>query len=158
MRVLMFGWEFPPFNSGGLGTACLGLTKALSRKGTVTFVLPAGSTCTSTIWTWCSPTTADAVKAVNSLLAGYVTDTLSRADGRAPAGAREALRAGPVRGDEPLRREGAGTRQDDRPRRHPRARLALLPRGDGRSMRLRAREALSRTCTPPNSTARRTAR
>jgi len=39
--VLMFGWEFPPFNSGGLGTACLGLTKALSGTGTnVIFVLP----------------------------------------------------------------------------------------------------------------------
>ncbi|KKT36370.1 MAG: glycosyl transferase group 1, partial [Parcubacteria group bacterium GW2011_GWC1_44_26] len=27
MRVLMFGWEFPPHNSGGLGTACFGLTR-----------------------------------------------------------------------------------------------------------------------------------
>ncbi len=37
----MFGWEFPPHNSGGLGTACYGLTKALSRKDVnVTFVLP----------------------------------------------------------------------------------------------------------------------
>lgn len=37
----MFGWEFPPFNSGGLGTACEGLTKALSAKGTeIVFVLP----------------------------------------------------------------------------------------------------------------------
>ncbi len=41
MRVLMLGWEFPPFISGGLGTACYGLTKALSRRQTgVTFVLP----------------------------------------------------------------------------------------------------------------------
>ena len=30
MRVLMFGWEFPPHISGGLGTACYGLTKGLS--------------------------------------------------------------------------------------------------------------------------------
>jgi len=37
----MFGWEFPPFSSGGLGTACYGLTKGLKNKGTdVTFVLP----------------------------------------------------------------------------------------------------------------------
>ncbi len=37
----MFGWEFPPHNSGGLGTACYGLTKALSRRDLqVTFVLP----------------------------------------------------------------------------------------------------------------------
>lgn len=41
MRVFMLGWEFPPFISGGLGTACYGLTKALSQRQTdVTFVLP----------------------------------------------------------------------------------------------------------------------
>ncbi|MGD0784222.1 MAG: glycosyltransferase [Sedimentisphaerales bacterium] len=37
----MLGWEFPPFISGGLGTACYGLTKAMSKLGLeVTFVLP----------------------------------------------------------------------------------------------------------------------
>ena len=41
MKVLMFGWEFPPFNSGGLGTACYGLTKGLHKHDVqVTFVLP----------------------------------------------------------------------------------------------------------------------
>ena len=41
MRVLMLGWEFPPFISGGLGTACYGLTKAMSGIGTdIMFVLP----------------------------------------------------------------------------------------------------------------------
>ena len=41
MRVLMFGWEFPPFRSGGLGTACYGLTKGLSKNNVdVIFVLP----------------------------------------------------------------------------------------------------------------------
>jgi glycogen(starch) synthase len=41
INVLMVGWELPPFNSGGLGEACLGLAKALSRKGVnITFVLP----------------------------------------------------------------------------------------------------------------------
>ncbi|NLH40680.1 MAG: glycosyltransferase family 4 protein [Planctomycetes bacterium] len=41
MRVFMLGWEFPPFISGGLGTACYGLTKALDQLGVkVTFVLP----------------------------------------------------------------------------------------------------------------------
>lgn len=40
-RVLMFGWEFPPHNSGGLGVACYGLTRALTRTDvSVTFVLP----------------------------------------------------------------------------------------------------------------------
>src|SRR5438270_7541494 len=41
MRVFMLGWEFPPFISGGLGTACYGLTKAMSAIGQdVMFVLP----------------------------------------------------------------------------------------------------------------------
>lgn len=41
MRVLMFGWEFPPYMSGGLGTACFGLTKGLVTLGhEVVFVLP----------------------------------------------------------------------------------------------------------------------
>ena len=42
MRVLMFGWEFPPNISGGLGTACYGLTKGLSSFDDVdvTFVVP----------------------------------------------------------------------------------------------------------------------
>ncbi len=40
-KVLMFGWEFPPHNSGGLGVACFGLTKALAKKNTqIIFVLP----------------------------------------------------------------------------------------------------------------------
>ncbi len=41
MKVFMLGWEFPPFISGGLGTACHGLTKGLDAIGVeVTFVLP----------------------------------------------------------------------------------------------------------------------
>ncbi|MEK7642402.1 MAG: glycosyltransferase family 4 protein [Patescibacteria group bacterium] len=37
----MFGWEFPPFNSGGLGVACEGMARALSIKGVdLSFVLP----------------------------------------------------------------------------------------------------------------------
>jgi glycogen(starch) synthase len=41
MRVLMLGWEFPPFISGGLGTACRGLTDAMRRLQTrILFVLP----------------------------------------------------------------------------------------------------------------------
>ena len=41
MKVLMLGWEFPPHISGGLGTACFGMTKALvSRDVEVLFVLP----------------------------------------------------------------------------------------------------------------------
>lgn len=42
MKVLMFGWEFPPHILGGLGTASYGLTKGLSMQSDmdVTFCLP----------------------------------------------------------------------------------------------------------------------
>jgi len=41
MKVLMLGWEFPPFIAGGLGTACYGLTRAMDHLGhEITFVLP----------------------------------------------------------------------------------------------------------------------
>ena len=42
MRVLMFGWEFPPHISGGLGTACFGLTKGMAKLNEVevVFVVP----------------------------------------------------------------------------------------------------------------------
>lgn len=41
MKVLMFGWEFPPHISGGLGTACHGLTNSLSQENIdVLFVVP----------------------------------------------------------------------------------------------------------------------
>ncbi|MBS3821864.1 MAG: glycosyltransferase [Planctomycetes bacterium] len=45
MRVFMLGWEFPPFISGGLGTACYGLTRSLDEAGVdVCFVLPTAVT------------------------------------------------------------------------------------------------------------------
>lgn len=41
MRILMLGWEFPPYLTGGLGTACYGLTRAMSARGNeVSIVLP----------------------------------------------------------------------------------------------------------------------
>ncbi len=44
MKVLMLGWEFPPFSSGGLGTHCYYLTKSLKEKNTqITFIMPGGS-------------------------------------------------------------------------------------------------------------------
>ena len=37
----MFGWEFPPHITGGLGTACFGMTKGLAKNGVeVLFVVP----------------------------------------------------------------------------------------------------------------------
>ena len=41
MKVFMLGWEFPPYISGGLGTACYGLTKGMSQVGIeIIFLLP----------------------------------------------------------------------------------------------------------------------
>ncbi len=41
MKVLMFGWEYPPHITGGLGTACFGLTKAMVHQGDeVIFIVP----------------------------------------------------------------------------------------------------------------------
>jgi glycosyltransferase involved in cell wall biosynthesis len=42
MRVLMFGWEFPPHIAGGLGTASYGLTRGLAEQPDteVIFVVP----------------------------------------------------------------------------------------------------------------------
>lgn len=40
----MLGWEFPPFSSGGLGTHCYNITRAMSQRGLdVTFVMPGSS-------------------------------------------------------------------------------------------------------------------
>ena len=47
MRVLTFGWEFPPHASGGLGMACQGLSRELTKAGVeVLFVLPRQQTVT----------------------------------------------------------------------------------------------------------------
>lgn len=41
VHSLMFGWEYPPHHSGGLGVACQGLVKGLLKNGaTITLVLP----------------------------------------------------------------------------------------------------------------------
>ncbi len=41
LRTLMFGWEYPPHHSGGLGVACQGLVRGLLKNNVaVTLVLP----------------------------------------------------------------------------------------------------------------------
>ena len=41
LHTLMFGWEYPPNHSGGLGVACQGLVRGLLKNGVrVTLVLP----------------------------------------------------------------------------------------------------------------------
>lgn len=80
-RVLMFGWEFPPHHSGGLGVACYGLTRAMSQLGNeVTFVMPKKLAVGAP---WAKFVFADmpSVKAlaINSPIMPYETSTKSRA-------------------------------------------------------------------------------
>ncbi len=59
----MFGWEFPPRLSGGLGRVCQALTGALARRGCrVTFVAPtvAGDEAPAGVTLLSPPPTADA--------------------------------------------------------------------------------------------------
>ncbi|MDA3856376.1 MAG: glycosyltransferase family 4 protein [Candidatus Woesearchaeota archaeon] len=44
MKVLMLGWEFPPYFAGGLGIACYELTKSLSKIDNIdiTYIMPYG--------------------------------------------------------------------------------------------------------------------
>lgn len=76
LKVLMFGWEFPPHNSGGLGTACFGLTKALAaQKAKVTFVLPRGETIEADFGSIVSANIpAISIKAVPGLIYPYITE------------------------------------------------------------------------------------
>ncbi|MFW5885245.1 MAG: glycosyltransferase family 4 protein [Patescibacteria group bacterium] len=55
-KVFMIGWEWPPFNSGGLGVACQGLAKALSmRVSKVVFTLPVKVETTDNFVELCYP-------------------------------------------------------------------------------------------------------
>lgn len=41
MKILMLGWELPPYNSGGLGVACYQMCKSLSMKDVdIEFIIP----------------------------------------------------------------------------------------------------------------------
>ena len=76
MKVLMFGWEFPPFNSGGLGVACEGLAKALALLGVkVLFVLPKKLNCHHPNFNiiFADDTDCLKIKAVNSIITPYIT-------------------------------------------------------------------------------------
>lgn len=81
MRLLMFGWEFPPHHSGGLGVACEGLTHALAARGIeITFVMPKKLDVGASWARFLFADTNVGVRAVNSILKPYVTGkTYSRA-------------------------------------------------------------------------------
>jgi glycosyltransferase involved in cell wall biosynthesis len=80
----MFGWEFPPFNSGGLGVACEGLSKALASSGVgLTFVLPFKIPISAP---WCKFVFANESTdlmddtQIKSLFAGYQSHSYSSSD------------------------------------------------------------------------------
>ena len=80
----MFGWEFPPFNSGGLGVACEGLSKALSSGGVdLTFVLPFKIPISAS---WCKFIFADESadlmneKQIRGLFAGYQSHIINSSE------------------------------------------------------------------------------
>lgn len=75
MKVLMFGWEFPPLNSGGLGTACYGIAKSLSEKGMeINFVLPQNRKVPEKFLNVISAKLPKIkIKEVDSLLVSYMT-------------------------------------------------------------------------------------
>ncbi len=76
MKVLMFGWEFPPHSSGGLGTACAGLTKGLSNHGVdVTFVIPSSKIDVQS--SHVNLIVADRTKAKQSISVTFVDSLLS---------------------------------------------------------------------------------
>ncbi len=95
----MFGWEFPPFQAGGLATATVGLVKGLLRNGVhVTLVVPfeAGASPIPGLRLVSAATHSEELKVlrIDSPLLPYQTE---RQYSEVFAGARE-RRAGPVRG------------------------------------------------------------
>ncbi|HLF55102.1 MAG TPA: glycosyltransferase family 4 protein [Candidatus Nanoarchaeia archaeon] len=77
LRVLMFGWEFPPYKSGGLGTACYGLTKGLAKNGCkVTFVMPVAPKGAKAKFVKLIGATSNVkIKEIDSPLTAYMTST-----------------------------------------------------------------------------------
>ena len=70
----MFGWEFPPHNSGGLGVACQGLSRALSENGTeIVFVLPKRVTTNESFKFVFAENVFLEMRTVQSLLSPYTT-------------------------------------------------------------------------------------
>jgi glycogen synthase len=79
-QVLMFGWELPPYNTGGLGVACYGMAKGLSQLGVnISFALPRRlPTHVPFMGLLDHPLQGVQVTAINSLLQAYATPTQYR--------------------------------------------------------------------------------
>jgi glycosyltransferase involved in cell wall biosynthesis len=73
-KVLMFGWEFPPHHSGGLGVACQGLTRAMAARGIdIIFVMPKKLDVGAPWARFVFADTGVEARAVNSSLKPYVS-------------------------------------------------------------------------------------
>lgn len=98
----MYGWEFPPHNSGGLGVACFGLARALVAEGAdVRFVLPRKYPVSSFGGTMFFASEANPLDAAQAhrFASGYITeDQLKFLRGQYPQ-----LQYGPSLYDEVLR-------------------------------------------------------
>ena len=81
MKVLMLGWELPPFFAGGVGIVCNELAKELTKQGVeITFVMPSGPKGLSVphikkilVANNLHSNAAIKIKKVDSLLAAYQT-------------------------------------------------------------------------------------
>ena len=74
VRILMYGWEFPPYKTGGLGTACKDLTKGLARQGVrITFVMPVAPPSASDAYVKLIGANNVTVRPIDSLLLPYST-------------------------------------------------------------------------------------
>jgi len=72
LKILMFGWEFPPYNVGGLGNVTYNLCNALAKFGTkITLILPIkGESNKLKI----IPTNFVSIKGIKSLLSPYLNE------------------------------------------------------------------------------------
>lgn len=76
-KVLMFGWELPPYNTGGLGVACYGMAKGLSLQGVpIAFALPKQLNVNVPFMQVLSHDLQGVeITAINSLLEAYTNET-----------------------------------------------------------------------------------
>lgn len=73
----MFGWELPPYNTGGLGVACYGMAKGLSLQGVpIAFALPKQLNVNVPFMQVLSHDLQGVeITAINSLLEAYTNET-----------------------------------------------------------------------------------
>jgi glycosyltransferase involved in cell wall biosynthesis len=113
MNVFMLGWEFPPFISGGLGTACYGLTRAMSELGhRIIFVLPQPvSSQYATHVHLRTPADAGLGPAAGPRYAAYTIDELANVEFRSIPSSLRAYAAPARRRDDRAGREGASNEE-----------------------------------------------